>query len=159
LITPVTLFAVPSVPVSVTRAVQVVGKMMGALFAMPAPKQRRLGRSVRSGVFLTGCYENPANWMYADRQLVLSSGHADEHVQESMMSDAFRRGFLYGIASRGLTPGGFGQLVIEKKAKHQRVRQAGRWPPRWAIPLAAGILGGAGAAYATRPDYEASIKP
>jgi hypothetical protein len=33
-----------------------------------------------------------------------------------LMSDAFRRGFLYGIASRGLTPSSFGELVIEKKA-------------------------------------------
>jgi hypothetical protein len=81
------------------------------------------------------------------------------------MNQNFRRGFLYALAGRGLTPTEFGELVVKTAALRKRASYWGL--PAAAgdaglaallgVPIAAGVGLGATAAYATRPDYEDTV--
>lgn len=75
------------------------------------------------------------------------------------MSDAFRRGFLYGLASCGMTPEAFGNHLKQAQVLHAMgslldLGAAGLV----AAPLGVGALAGSLYAKATAPDYNDSLK-
>lgn len=79
-----------------------------------------------------------------------------------MARDDFRRGFLYGLASEGLTPSNFGQLLTKAAEEKQAGGLSSLADMAAAgmigLPVLAGVAGGTGAYYLTKPDYDTNIK-
>jgi hypothetical protein len=73
-----------------------------------------------------------------------------------MDSQAFRRGFLYGLAAAGHTPESYGELVLSKQASWGNLPDMAM-ATALGVPLIGGAMVGKGIYDLNKPDYASQV--